>query len=53
MSDYPKMLYKIGNQLDWDGLSLDFITVDDADAEAAAEGYKTAEDILKPEKPKK
>ncbi len=53
MDEYPKMLYKTGSEFEWEGLSLDTITVADADEEAAATGYKTAEALLKPEKPKK
>lgn len=53
MEEYPKMLYKTGTQIDWEGQSLDVITVADANEEAAASDYKTAEALLKPEKSKK
>ncbi len=53
MSDYPKMLYKTGSEIEWEGLLLDTVTVADKDEEAAAKDYKTAEALLKPEKPKK
>lgn len=53
MSDYPKMLFKVGTEIEWEGLSLDTIIVEDAEGEAAAKDYKPAEALLKPEKPKK
>lgn len=53
MQEYPKILYKKGTSFEWEGLSLDLLTVNDADEEKAATGYVTVEKLLKPEKPKK
>jgi hypothetical protein len=44
MNDYPKALYRQGSQFEWEGLSLDSMIVDSADAEKAAlaDGWKAS-----------
>lgn len=51
MQEYPKILYKKGDQFEWEGLSLDSVEVADKDEEKAATGFVTIEKLL--EKPKK
>lgn len=51
MDEYPKALYRDGTEFEWEGLSLDMLVVDDADAEAAArkDGWASAgEEAPKP-----
>lgn len=45
MSDYPKMLYREGFGIDWDGKQFEVVTVDDSSAEAVADadGFVTAD----------
>ncbi|MGL5011086.1 MAG: hypothetical protein ACRC6I_14500 [Paracoccaceae bacterium] len=59
-TEYPKALYRDGETYDINGIGADIITVNDADEELAADGYKTAAEFfaskVKPEesaKPKK
>lgn len=35
-NDYPKMLYRAGSEIEWEGKSLDTLIVDDAEGESAA-----------------
>ncbi len=34
--EYPKMLYRDGSEIEWEGKSLNTLTVDDAEGEKAA-----------------
>lgn len=54
MSDeYPKMLYKPGSEIEWDGAKFDTLIVDSLDAEEAvsADGWKSAAALVQPEEP--
>jgi hypothetical protein len=48
MSDFPKMLYRPGTEIEWSGLNLDTCIVDDEASKAAAnaEGWGTAADVF-------
>lgn len=48
MSNYPRMLYREGDKIQWQGKSLDTCIVEDEDAEkeALGDGWCHAEDIL-------
>jgi hypothetical protein len=52
--DFPKMLYRDGSEIEFEGRSLDTITVEDADAETAAkkEGFADLATTMKPKKAK-
>jgi hypothetical protein len=52
--DYPKMLYRDGSEIEFEGRGLDTITVADADEEAAAkkEGFSDLATALAPKKGK-
>lgn len=49
MNDFPKMLYKLGSELVWEGRKLATKIVADAEAEAAAveDGWLAIADFLK------
>jgi hypothetical protein len=53
-TDYPKMLYRDGSEIEFEGRGLDTITVEDADVEAAAkkEGFADLATVMKPKKAK-
>ena len=40
MTDYPKMLYRDGTEIEWEGLSLDTLVVENEDEELAADGWR-------------
>lgn len=46
MTEYPRMLYREGGDLVWEGRRLATLIVADADAEAAATGWHRVEAIL-------
>lgn len=48
MQSYPRMLYRAGSQIEWSGLNLDTLIVDDEQGEkaAVASGWRTAADVL-------
>lgn len=48
MNDFPKMLYRLGDEIEWEGLKLATLVVSSAEreAQAIADGWRTAETIL-------
>lgn len=50
MNEHPKMLFREGSQMKWDGRLFDMLIVDNAEEEQAAkaDGWLTAEDAVKP-----
>lgn len=48
MNDFPKMLYRIGDEIEWEGLKLATLIVQSAEheAEAVTEGWRTVETLL-------
>lgn len=48
MNDFPKMLYRLGDEIEWEGLRLASLIVVSAEHEAQAitDGFRTIETIL-------
>lgn len=53
MSEFPKTLYRDGSMATWDGRGIDWIVVDDAQAQEDATGYLEAAEFLATEAPAK
>lgn len=48
MNDFPKMLYRLGDELEWEGLKLATLIVSSAEheAQAVADGWRSIETLL-------
>lgn len=49
-NEHPKMLYRAGSQINWDGGVFDFLVAEDEAAEQAAkaDGWMSAEEAMQP-----